>query len=179
MSHRAGRLTTATVLFTDVVDSTSTRIRLGEEAADQLFARHDRLLRAVARVHRVAFIRSVGDGIMAVFDSATSAFMAATAIEHAVAAENRRSPVPIEIRTGLSSGDVIWTSDDIQGMPPVEGARLASAAHGGQILCSDTSVRLAFGRGGLEFKEMGLLELKGLDKPLLAETATPTASARS
>jgi class 3 adenylate cyclase len=168
MSPRAGKLTTATVLFTDIVDSTSTRIRLGEEAADQLFARHDRVLRAVARVHRVAFIKSIGDGIMAVFDSATSAFMAATAIEHAVAAENRRSPVAIEIRSGLSSGDVIWTADDVQGLPPIEAARLASAAHSAQILCSDTSVRLAFGRGGLEFKEMGLLELKGLDKPLLA-----------
>jgi class 3 adenylate cyclase/tetratricopeptide (TPR) repeat protein len=166
--HPPGDLTTATVLFTDVVDSTATRIRLGEEPADRLYARHDRQLRAVVRVNRVCFIKSVGDGIMAVFDSATAALRAAAAIQHAVAAENRRSPVSVEIRSGLSSGDVIWTADDVQGLPPVEAARLASAAHSGQTLCSDVSVRLAFGRAGLDFKELGLLELKGLDKPLPA-----------
>jgi class 3 adenylate cyclase len=168
VSHPPDDLTTGTVLFTDVVDSTATRIRLGEEAADKLFARHDRQLRAVVRVNRVRLVRSVGDGIMAVFDSATSALRAATAIQQAVLSENRRSPVPLEIRSGLSSGDIVWTADDIQGLPPVEAARLAAVAHAGQILCSDLCVRLAFGRSGLAFEEFGLLELKGLEKPLRA-----------
>jgi class 3 adenylate cyclase len=166
MTHPPGALTTGTVLFTDVVDSTATRIRLGEEVADRLFARHDRQLRAVVRVNRVRLVRSVGDGIMAVFDSATAALRAATAIQQAVAADNRRNPVAVEIRTGLSTGDILWTADDIQGLPPVEAARLASTAQAGQILCSDMCMRLALGRADLEFKELGLLDLKGLDQPL-------------
>ena len=166
MARSTGDITTATVLFTDVVDSTATRIRLGEEAADALYLRHARLLRAVVRAHRVVFTKSVGDGIMAVFDSATNAFKAAVAIGHAVTAENRRAADAVEVRTGLSSGDVIWTEDDIQGLPPVEAARLAARATGGQILCSELSARLAFGRVGVELKQVGLLELKGLDKPL-------------
>src|SRR5690349_1348864 len=125
MGRSTGDITTATVLFTDVVDSTATRIRLGEEAADALYLRHARLLRAVVRAHRAVFTKSVGDGIMAVFDSATNAFKAAMAIGHAVAAENRRSTDAVDVRTGLGSGDVIWTEDDIQGLPPVEAARLA------------------------------------------------------
>ena len=166
MADPVNELTTATILFTDVVDSTTTRTMLGEEHADRVFARHSRLLRDIVRAHRTEFVKSVGDGVMAVFQSATNGLRAAAAIQRAVDAENSRSATALEVRGGLSSGDIVWTEDDIDGLPAVEAARLAAAAAGGQVLCSELTARLAFGREGLEFKDLGSITLKGLAHPL-------------
>src|SRR3954464_3420381 len=146
MRPTAGDVSTGTVLFTDIIDSTSTRVKLGEETATRVFARHGRLLRAAARSHRALFTRGKGDGIMAVFASAAAALKAALAIEYAVAAENRDSSIPFEIRLGISSGDIEWTSDDIDGLPVVEAARLCAVSSARQVLCSELVVRLSCGR---------------------------------
>lgn len=147
-----GTLTTATILFTDVVDSTSTRTRLGEELAERHLRHYDQLIRAVATVHGSVFNRSLGDGLMAVFESATAALDAVTAIQYAVAAEKDQAVEAIAMRAALSAGDVRWAEDDVRGLPTVQAARLLAAARGDQVLCTDLVQRLAQGRGGHEFK---------------------------
>ena len=164
--RKPGTLTTVTVLFTDMVGSTSTRTRLGEELADEHFRRHDQLLRAVAVAHGSMFVKGLGDGLMALFDSATVALDATVAIEQAVSSENEQTIAPVTIRAALSAGDVRWLDGDVSGLPVVEAARLVAAAHGGQVLCTDLVRRLAQGRGGHEFKDLGPMSAKGLLEPL-------------
>jgi class 3 adenylate cyclase len=164
--RKPGTLTTVTVLFTDMVGSTSTRTRLGEELADEHFRRHDQLLRAVAVAHGSMFVKGLGDGLMALFDSATVALDATVAIEQAVSSENDQTIAPVTIRAALSAGDVRWLDGDVSGLPVVEAARLVAAAHGGQVLCTDLVRRLAQGRGGHEFKDLGATSAKGIPEPL-------------
>jgi len=161
-----GTLITATVLFTDVVGSTRTRTSLGEELADDHFRRHEQLLRAVVATHGAIFVKGLGDGLMALFSSATVALEATAAIEQAVEGENEYAVTPVAVRAALSAGDVRWTDDDVSGLPVIEAARLVDLAHGGQVLCTDLVRRLAQGRGQHEFKDLGLVPAKGLGEPL-------------
>jgi class 3 adenylate cyclase len=161
-----GTLTTATILFTDVVDSTSTRTRLGEELAERHLRHYDQLIRAVATVHGSVFNHSLGDGLMAVFESAAAALDAVTAIQYALAAEKHQAVEAIAMRAALSAGDVRWAEDDVRGLPTVQAARLLAAAQGDQVLCTDLVQRLAQGRGGHEFKELDPVAGKGLASPM-------------
>src|SRR5271157_2338551 len=111
--RQPGTLTTATVLFTDVVGSTVTRTRLGEELADDHFRRYDQLLRAIVASHGSMFVKGLGDGLMALFSSATVALDASVAIEQAIDNENEQVIVPVTIRTALSAGDVCWMDEDV------------------------------------------------------------------
>ncbi|GAA2211846.1 AAA family ATPase [Nonomuraea monospora] len=161
-----GTLTTATILFTDVVSSTALRIRLGEERANVVFRRLYELLRSVVTASGSTFTKSLGDGLMAVFDSATAGLDAIIAVQQAVADENERALEKISIRAALAAGDVCWGQDDVSGLPTVEAARLVAVAEGGQVLCTDLVRRLAQGRSRHEFKDLGRLPGKGLREPL-------------
>lgn len=164
--HEPGTLTTATILFTDVVSSTAMRIRLGEERANVVFRRLYQLLRSVVTASGSTFTKSLGDGLMAVFDSSTAGLDAIIAVQQAVAEENERALEKISIRAALAAGDVAWGHDDVSGLPTVEAARLVAVAEGGQVLCTDLVRRLAQGRSRHEFKDLGRLPGKGLREPL-------------
>ena len=167
MAERTGR-TTATVVFTDMVGSSALRSRLGEERADELRGIHDTLLAARVKAAGGLVIRGQGDGLVAAFAAASVALAAAVEMQQAVDAHNRRHDAlaQISVRIGLSTGDVSWEGGDCFGTPMVEAARLEAAAEGGQILCSDYVRMMARGRGGHEFRRVGLLNLKGLPEPL-------------
>ena len=156
-----GTLTTATVLFTDVVGSTRTRTSLGEELADDHFRRHEQLLRAVVAAHGAIFVKGLGDGLMALFSSATVALEASAAIEQAVEGENEYAVAPVAVRAALSAGDVFWTDDDVSGLPVIEAARLVEAAHGGQVLCTDLVRRLAQGGASTSSRTSGRYPSRG------------------
>lgn len=159
---------TITVLFTDLVASTEARARLGQEGADRLRQTHDRLLTHAVQANRGRVVKSLGDGIMAVFASASDALTAAVTAQRAVARHNRSvaGPVRLDVRMGLSVGDVVFEGTDCFGTPVVEAARLCDAAGGGQILASDLLRVLAGGRGGHHLTSLGALTLKGLPAPL-------------
>ncbi len=163
MSGAERRVDTATVLFTDVVGSTSQRARIGEEAADRLRQAHDAFVNSAIQTNRGVVVKHTGDGVMATFSAAVDAVGAAVAIQQAVDLHNRRGETePIEVRIGISVGDVTFEGDDCFGLPVVEAQRLESAAEPGGILCADIVRHLARGRGGFEFTEHGDLELKGI-----------------
>ena len=75
------RVGTATVLFTDLVGSTALRTRLGEEAAEALRAEHDRLVASAIEAERGRVVKSLGDGLMAVFEASADAVAAGVAIQ--------------------------------------------------------------------------------------------------
>lgn len=159
---------TATILFTDLVGSTALRSRLGEAAADDLRRRHDGALTAVVDQFGGEVVKAIGDGIMATFASAADAVEAGVGAQVAVDRLGREIGTEVQIRVGISSGDVSWEDGDCFGLPVVEAARLEGAAEPGQILCSAIVQMLAGGRAEVAFEAVGDLELKGLDGPVAA-----------
>ena len=161
---------TATVLFTDLVGSTELRARLGEAPAEELRRTHDRLLTQAVEAHAGRVVKGLGDGIMATFAAAADAVAAAVAIQQAIDRHNRTGPSagPLELRVGVSLGDVTFEDNDVHGTSVIEAARLCAAAHGGHIFASDVVRALAQGPGAADFVAVGPLELKGLAHPVVA-----------
>ncbi len=104
--------------------------------ADRLAVILDRVLRGAVARHRGSVVKSTGDGLMAVFDSATDALRAAVTIQQESERWNRASPERerLMLRIGASAGDVHFVAHDCHGIPVVEAARLESAAEPGSIL---------------------------------------------
>ena len=175
------------ILSSDWVGSTATRAQLGEEPADALQEVHDTLLRRVIAAEGGTVVKHYGDGVLATFNSATAALGAAVKIQQDFAA-SRASPdalARMDLRIGLSAGDIKHQAGDIFGLPVVEAVRLQSAAAPNEILCSDLVRVLSQGRGGFEFEDAGMMELKSLPAPVHAlkvrrsepGAAVPTVSA--
>jgi class 3 adenylate cyclase/tetratricopeptide (TPR) repeat protein len=164
---------TATVLFTDLVDSTAARARLGEDAADELRRLHDQLLTGAIERHEGAVVKGLGDGLMATFASAADGVAAAVDIQQQLAAHNRRTPNnPLTVRIGVSAGDVVREAGDCFGRPVIEASRLCAAAEGDQILVADVVRLLARNRSEHAFVTVGELELKGLPDPVAASSVS-------
>jgi class 3 adenylate cyclase len=164
------KVETRTVLFTDLVESTAMRVRLGEEQADEVRRRHDAVINAAITEHHGELVKHTGDGVMATFEGTSDALAAAVAIQQNLDLANRSHPEdPLRVRVGISVGDVSAEGDDCFGLPVVEAQRLEAAAQPGQILCSSVVKLLARGRGGHTFRSVGALELKGLDDAVDAE----------
>src|SRR5438105_5486521 len=162
---------TAIVVFTDLVGSTELRSRLGEDAAEELRRHHDRLIASAVEANRGRLVKNLGDGVMATFTGASQALGAAVAIQQGLDRHNRSgsSAVPLEVRIGVSAGDVALEEADCFGTPVIEAARLCAAAGGGKILVTEI-VRLLAGSGSSqEFTPVGALELKGLPAPVSVE----------
>src|SRR5216683_3049125 len=161
---------TAIVVFTDLVGSTELRSRLGEDAAEELRRNHDRLITGAVEANRGRLVKNLGDGVMATFTGASDALAAAVAIQQALDRHNRSgsSGVPLEVRIGVSAGDVAFEEADCFGTPVIEAARLCAEAGGGEILVTEVVRLLAGTGGGHQFAPVGALDLKGLPAPVPA-----------
>lgn len=163
----AGR-STAIVLFTDLVGSTELRSRLGEEAGEAVRRQHDSLVTGAIEANQGRLVKNLDDGVMATFTGASDALAAAVGVHQALDLHNRSgvNAVPLQVRIGVSAGDVAFEEADCFGTPVIEAARLCAAAEGGQILVTEV-VRLLAGKGGgHEFRMVGSLDLKGLPAPV-------------
>ena len=160
---------TLSVLFTDLVGSTESRARLGEDAADRLRRTHDELLTHAVTRCGGSVVKGLGDGILATFASAADAVAAAVAIQQAADSHGRRNPDQLlSVRVGVSVGDVSVEEQDVFGAPVVEASRLCASATGSEILVADLVRALSRGRGGFIFEPVGELELKGIAEPVPA-----------
>lgn len=167
MTHEGA--STATILFSDVVSSTELRTSLGEERADAMRREHDSLLEHCVVGNRGKVVKGTGDGIMAAFASASDALNAAVAMQRSIDHHNHLpgSAYQVQIRVGLSVGDVSWDHDDCFGTPVVEASRIQAQAAPSQILCSEFVRMMARGRGGHTLTEIGPLALKGFTDPVV------------
>jgi class 3 adenylate cyclase len=145
----------ATVLFTDVVDSTVQAAALGDARWRDVRARHDQIVRAQIARYRGREIKTMGDGFLATFDGPARGVRCATAIAAAVA------PLGIEVRAGLHTGEITIEGDDVTGLGVVIGARVGALAGPSQVLASQTVKDLVAG-SGLVFDDAGEHELKGV-----------------
>jgi class 3 adenylate cyclase/DNA-binding CsgD family transcriptional regulator len=159
---------TAIVLFTDVVGSTELRANLGEDRAEEVRRSHDRLVCSAVEANRGRVVKNLGDGVMAIFSGATDAVAAAVAMQRALRRRQRSAEdsAPIQIRVGLSGGDVTVEDGDCFGLPVVEAARLCALASPGQVLATDVVRLLVGARAGHRFTSVGSVQLKGLSDPV-------------
>jgi DNA-binding SARP family transcriptional activator/class 3 adenylate cyclase len=159
---------TVSVLFTDVVGSTELRGALGDDRADDVFARLCEDQVAAVQENRGTLVKSLGDGIMAVFDSAADAVAAGAQIQSRTTERARLEDVDLAARVGVSAGDASLESGDWFGTPVVEASRLCAAATAGQVLVADLVRSLAGSRTHIAFLRLGPMTLKGLADEVVA-----------
>lgn len=150
----------ATVMFTDVVNSTAIAELLGDRIWAARIAGHLEEVQACIAGLGGQFVKSLGDGSMSSFPSARAAMEAAVSIQRANAAGAREPP--LSLRIGLHTGDVIQTDDDFFGSVVNKAARVAAAAPPDQIRVTDAVRLAAGGRSGFGFGPPETAALKGL-----------------
>lgn len=145
----------ATVLFTDIVGSTETAARLGDQRWRDLLEHHHAVIRRNLARFRGHEVKTTGDGFLATFDGPARGVRCA----HAIAQEIKS--LGIEVRAGLHTGECEIIGDDVGGIAVHIGARVASLANAGEVLVSGTVKDLVAG-SGLRFDERGTYPLKGI-----------------
>jgi class 3 adenylate cyclase len=145
----------ATVLFTDIVDSTRRAAEMGDRDWHALLDAHDAVVRAQLARFRGREVNTSGDGFLAMFDGPQRAIRCAMAIREAVQA------LGIEVRAGLHTGECEVRGDDIGGIGVHIGARVSALAGPNEVLVSSTLRDLVIG-SGLEFEDRGAHELTGV-----------------
>jgi DNA-binding SARP family transcriptional activator/tetratricopeptide (TPR) repeat protein len=150
------------ILFTDIVGSTELAQTLPPVAADEVRRGHFSILRQAIAEAGGTEVKSLGDGLMVVFSSASLAMSCAVAMQQGVDRDNRGAKPSVGLRVGLSGGEVTKEEDDYFGDPVVEAARLCANCEGGQILAADVVRLMAGRRSRQECRSLGPLTLKGL-----------------
>ena len=145
----------ATVMFTDIVDSTKRAAEAGDRRWRELIARHDDLTRRQLKRFRGREIKTLGDGFLATFDGPARGIECASAIRDGV------RPLGLEVRAGLHTGECELAGGDVRGMAVNIGARIGALAEANEVLVSSTVKDLVVG-ADLEFSDRGEHELKGV-----------------
>ena len=149
-------VTLATVLFTDLVDSTVQAAALGDRGWTEVRERHDRTIRNLLRQHRGREVKTMGDGFLATFD------IPARGVRCAIDIVREITDMGLEIRAGLHTGEVETDEDgDVSGLAVAIGARVGARAGAAEVLVSQTIKDLTAG-SGLAFEDAGEHELKGV-----------------
>jgi class 3 adenylate cyclase len=150
-SHRV----IATVLFTDIVDSTATLATVGDAAWRELLVTHNNRLREELNAFRGREVTTTGDGLLAVFDSATRAVRCAAAMARVARA------MSLPIRVGVHTGEVEYVGRDARGVAVHAAARVMSLAGPDEVFVSSKTRDLLEG-SGLVLEDAGSHEMKGL-----------------
>ena len=145
----------ATVLFTDIVDSTATAAVMGDTKWREMVIEHDNLAKAIVDRYRGEFVRGTGDGMLATFDGP------ARAVRCAQSFVDSAKTLGLEIRAGAHTGEITYGGNDLAGIGVHVAARVAAMAGPGQVWASSTVKDLTAG-SGLTFEDVGDHELKGI-----------------
>ncbi len=156
-ARRAARVL-ATVLFTDIVDSTERALALGDSAWARVLDRHDQIAANAVRRCEGRLVKGTGDGVLATFGSPADAIDCARALRSAL------SHAGIPIRAGVHTGEIEMRGEDVSGIGVHIAARVAAIAGAGELLVSRT-VRDLVGGAGYEFFSRGVHPLKGVAEP--------------
>ncbi len=145
----------STVLFTDIVDSTTSAATMGDRAWREVLDRHDTISRSTVADCRGRFVKGTGDGVLATFDAPSRGLRCADMLRSMLA------DAGIAIRAGVHTGEVELRGDDVAGIGVHIAARVASLAGPGELLASRTVRDLSAG-SGYTFTERGMHTLKGV-----------------
>jgi class 3 adenylate cyclase len=148
----------ATLLVTDIVNSTARALEVGDGAWRDLLARHDREVRSQLDRFRGREVSTTGDGFVALFDGAERAIRAAQEI-------SRVAPdIGLEVRAGVHTGEIEREGDNVRGVGVHIAARIAALAGPGEVYASWATRELLAG-SSIGFINRGEQELKGLSEP--------------
>jgi class 3 adenylate cyclase len=145
----------ATVLFTDIVDSTRSAAEMGDQTWRRLLDSHDQIAKQMVDKHRGNLIKTTGDGILATFDGPGRAVRCALAFGAAA------KQIGLPLRAGLHTGEIEMRGRDIGGIAVHAAARVMAQCQSNEVLVSRVVTDLVAG-AGLRFSERGSYELKGL-----------------
>jgi class 3 adenylate cyclase len=145
----------ATVLFTDIVDSTRNAAAMGDHAWRRSLDSHDQLAKQMIDKHRGILVKNTGDGILATFDGPGRAVRCALALSTAAL------QIGLPLRAGLHTGEIELRGRDIGGIAVHAAARVMAQSQSNEVLVSRVVTDLVAG-AGLKFSERGSHELKGL-----------------
>jgi predicted ATPase/class 3 adenylate cyclase len=153
-------------MFTDVEGSTRTWERSPAEMRTAL-TRHDAILRSAVEGAGGRIVKTMGDGVMAVFGSAHDGVVASLDAQRAILGEPWPDAAPIRVRMGLHVGEASGNGDDFHGPAVNRTARIMAAGHGGQVLLSSTTTALVLDRlpAGASLRDLGEHQLKDLARP--------------
>lgn len=158
---------TIAFVFTDVEESTPLAVALGEDAWSALLAEHDRAIRSAFEGKNGHIVATTGDGFFAVFDDTADAIAATVAAQQALVAVRGPAGATLRVRMGVHVGSARLVGDNYVGAPVHEAARVADAAHGGQIVVSRVASEIARGSSAsdITFRDLGEFVLKGITGP--------------
>jgi class 3 adenylate cyclase len=160
-----------TVLFTDIVESTTLTQSLGDDAALAMLGVHDTIVRAALSASGGREVKHTGDGIMAAFISAAGAVRCAIQIQRELDKHAQANPErPLKVRVGAAAGEPVEQHNDLFGSTVQLAARLCAHAQPEQILVSNAIPDLCIGKG-LLFEDVGEVVLKGFGNPVRAHVA--------
>ena len=155
------------VLFSDVVGSTELSLAMPPEAADEVRRGYFSVLRQAVAATGGHEVKGLGDGIMAIFASASAALACSVAMQQGVEHDNRDRAYSVGLRVGLSGGEVTADDDgDYYGDSVIEAARLCAVCEGGQILSAAVVPMMAGRRNRHVCRSVGVMTLKGLPDPV-------------
>lgn len=141
------------VAFTDIVRSTEHRARWGDARADEHHGEVDALTRQVMEHFRGVVVKSLGDGLLAVFRAPTDAVRAGVELQRRLARRERSMPFALKLRVGITVGEVDVVEGDVHGFAVNEAARLCAACDPGGVLVADVAASLTR-RADVEFGEL-------------------------
>ena len=153
-----GERVMATILFTDIVDSTARARTEGDAAWKHTLAMHEDVVRTVLVRFGGREVETAGDSFLVVFDGAERAIRCGLELVHALAA------IQLSIRVGIHSGEVAPSGERVRGVAVHTAARILAEADSGEVLVSGTTRDLAEGAAGLAFESRGRYRLKGLER---------------
>jgi class 3 adenylate cyclase len=162
----------ASILFTDIVDSTRKLTELGDRGWRALLNEHDALVRRELERFRGREVKTIGDAFLATFDGPARAVSCACAIR------DRTSTLGIGVRAGVHTGECELVGEDIAGVAVNIAARISALAAADEVLVSRTVTDLVYG-SRIAFEERGLHELKGVPGAWQLFAASPTRTDRS
>ncbi|MGX9351798.1 adenylate/guanylate cyclase domain-containing protein [Shimia sp. W99] len=151
----------ASVMFTDVVDSSTLANALGDRVWSARVSEHFNHLRGIVETHEGQFVKSLGDGTLSSFSSAKAALAAAVDIQRAMT--EQASEPHLQLRIGIHTGDVVQSDDDFFGNVVNKAARITATAGSGEIRVSDITRAMVGGASGFAFSAPHSARLKGFD----------------
>ena len=153
-------------LFTDIVGSSKIWEKF-PNAAGEVIARHDAIMRQAADRHEGRVFKTVGDAFCIAFPTAVSALTAALEVQRTLASQDWGAVGTLRVRIGIHAGPAELRDNDYFGSTLNRTARIEAAAHGGQILLSQGAVELVQHDApeGIAFKSLGEHRLRNLERP--------------
>jgi class 3 adenylate cyclase len=151
-----------TVLFTDLVGHAEMMQRLGDDKGREVLREHERITRETLRQFGGSEVKTMGDGFMASFASATGAMDCAIGLQRAFASHSESMPEPLHVRVGLDAGEPIKEDGDLFGSTVILASRIASQADGGEILIAEPLRHLLTGKSYV-YSDRGEVALKGFE----------------